>query len=230
MPTLRYFGHSAFELTNNGTVALIDPFITGCPTTTVSADELNPTVILITHAHGDHVGDAVALSQRTGASIITINELAGYLGAQGAKTIGANHGGTVAFEGGTVKFTPAWHSSAIVDESGAYVAPGVPAGLIVTMGDKKVYFAGDTCLFLDMQLIGEEELDVAVLPIGDHYTMGPADAVRAAKFLRAKAIVPCHCNTFPLIAQDTDAFKNDLEERTTSKGVILAPGESWEIE
>lgn len=230
MPTLRYFGHSAFELTNNGTVALIDPFITGCPTTTVSADELNPTVILITHAHGDHVGDAVAISQRTGASIITINELAGYLGKQGAKTIGANHGGTVAFEGGTVKFTPAWHSSTIVDENGAYVAPGVPAGLIVTMGDKKIYFAGDTCLFLDMQLIGEEELDVAVLPIGDHYTMGPADAVRAAKFLRAKAIVPAHYNTFPLIAQDTDAFKNDLEERTTSKGVILAPGESWVIE
>jgi L-ascorbate metabolism protein UlaG (beta-lactamase superfamily) len=230
MPTLRYIGHSTFELENEGTVALIDPFVTGCPTAAASTDELNPTVILVTHAHADHCGDAVSISQRTGATVITINELANYLGSKGAKTIGANHGGTVAFEGGTVKFTPAWHSSTIVDDEGNYVAAGVPAGLIVTMGDKKVYFAGDTCLFLDMQLIGEEELDVAVLPIGDHFTMGPADAVRAAKFLRAKAVVPCHYDTFPPIKQDPEAFKKDVEEKTSSKGVILAPGQSWTIE
>lgn len=229
MATLRFIGHATFVLEGEGNVVVIDPFITGNPSATISADDINPTTILITHAHNDHVGDAVELSKRTGAPIITVVELADYLESKGAETIGANHGGTVEFAGGSVKFTPAWHSSTFTLENGDTVAPGVPAGLLVTFADKKIYFAGDTALFLDMQLIGEEGLDVAVLPIGDHFTMGPTDAVRAAKFLRPKVVIPCHYNTFPPIKQDVGEFKKLLEDETSSKAVCLQPGDTWEI-
>ncbi len=230
VPELKYIAHSAFTITHEETVVAVDPFITGNPLATVAAAQISPTVILITHAHNDHVGDALEMSKRTGAPIITIFELGEYLGWQGATTIAANHGGTVAFEGGTVKLVPAWHSSGYEAFSQHSVAPGVPAGLIVTIGEKKIYFAGDTCLFLDMQLIGEEELDVAVLPIGDLYTMGPADAVRAARFLRAKHVIPCHYNTFPPIEQDPLAFKKEVDEKTDSTCIVLSPGESWTVE
>lgn len=228
MPTLRYIGHSAFVLEGEGNVVAVDPFITGNPVATITADEVNPTTILITHGHNDHVGDAVALSKRTGAPIITTVELANHLAKKGVETIGANFGGTVKFAGGTVKLTPAWHSSTYTDD-GEVVAPGIPSGMLVTFGDKKIYFAGDTCLFLDMQLIGEEGIDVAILPIGDHYTMGPKDGVRAAKFLRPKVVIPCHYNTFGLIEQDSGEFKKMLEEETSARAVCLKPGEAWEI-
>lgn len=228
MPTLRYIGHSAFTLEAEGNVIAIDPFITGNPSATISADEINPNVILLTHAHNDHVGDTVELAKRTKAPVITTFELANYLATKGIETVGAGHGGTVEFAGGKVKFTPAWHSSSYQDGE-AVVATGIPAGMIVTFAEKKIYFAGDTCLFLDMQLIGEENLDVAILPIGDHFTMGPDDAVRAAKFLRPKVVIPCHYNTFPPIKQDPEEFKKKLEEETSVKTVILQPGQTWEI-
>ncbi|CAN5299972.1 metal-dependent hydrolase [soil metagenome] len=228
MPTLRYIGHAAFTLEAEGNVIAIDPFITGNPSATISADEISPNVILITHAHNDHVGDAVELAKRTKAPIITVIELADYLETKGVETIGANHGGTVKFAGGSVKFTPAWHSSTFTTEDGV-VAPGVAAGLIVTFAEKKFYLAGDTSLFLDMQLIGEEGIDVAVLPVGDLFTMGPSDAVRAAKFLRPKVVVPCHYNTFPALEQDIDEFKKNLEDETSAKAVILQPGDTWEV-
>lgn len=228
MPTLQYIGHSAFILQGGGNTVAVDPFITGNPSATILADDVSPTTILITHAHNDHVGDALELSKRTGAPIITIVELADYLEEQGAETIGANHGGTVKFAGGSVKFTPAWHSSSFTLSDGV-VAPGVPAGLLVTFEEKKIYFAGDTSLFLDMQLIGEEGLDVAVLPIGDHFTMGPEDGVRAAKFLRPKVVIPCHYNTFPPLKQDVGEFKKHLEEQTSAKAVCLQPGDTWEV-
>jgi L-ascorbate metabolism protein UlaG (beta-lactamase superfamily) len=228
MPTLQYIGHSAFVLEGDGNTVVIDPFITGNPLATMSADDINPTTILITHAHNDHVGDAVALAERTRAPIITTVELANFLATKGVETIGANHGGTVKFAGGSVKLTPAWHSSTYTDD-GEAVAHGIPAGMLVSFGDKKIYFAGDTCLFLDMQLIGEVGLDVAVLPIGDHFTMGPEDGVRAAKFLRPKVVIPCHYNTFPPIKQDVNEFKKALEDETSAKAVCLQPGETWEI-
>ena len=228
MPTLQYIGHSAFVLEGEGNVVAIDPFITGNPTATISADDVNPTTILITHAHNDHVGDAVELAKRTKAPIITTVELANFLATKGVETIGANHGGTVEFAGGSVKLTPAWHSSAYTDGD-QLVAAGVPAGMLVTFGEKMIYFAGDTCLFLDMQLIGEAGLDVAVLPIGDHFTMGIEDGVRAAKFLRPKVVLPCHYNTFPPIKQDAEEFKKALEEQTSARAVCLKPGETWEI-
>lgn len=226
---LTYFGHSAFRLTDGTRTVLIDPFLTGNPVATVDADSLSADTILITHAHNDHVGDAPSIARRTGATIITINELANHLKSKGLERVtGGNHGGTIAFDGGSVKFTQAWHSSAIV-EDGKVLAPGVPAGLIVRFGGAVIYFAGDTALFGDMQLIGEEGLDVAVLPIGDHFTMGPADAVRAARFLKASTVIPCHYNTFPAIKQDGAAFKATIDRDTASKAVVLQPGESHTI-
>ncbi len=229
MPTLTYLGHAAFLLEGDGNTVAIDPYLTGNPTASHRPEQISPQTILLTHAHNDHVGDTVAIAKRTGATVIATNELGLWLGSQGVEdAIGANHGGTVAFEGGTVKFTPAWHTSSY-DHDGTRVAYGVPAGLVVRFGGKTIYFAGDTCLFGDMRLIGEEGLDVAVLPIGDHFTMGPADAVRAAEFLNAPTVIPCHYNTFPPIRQDEQAFKRLLEERTSARCVILQPGESHEL-
>lgn len=228
MTRIHYIGHSAFELSDGTNNVLIDPFITGNPSATAKAGDFSPQTILLTHAHNDHVGDAVEISKRTGATVIGTFEIATYLGTKGAKTIGANHGGTVAFAGGTVKFVPAWHTSSY-EEDGQFVAPGVPAGLVVRFGGKTIYFAGDTCLFGDMNLISEEVLDVAVLPIGDHFTMGPANAIRAVKLLRPGLVIPCHYNTFPPIQQDGAAFASAVEAQTAANAVALAPGASFDI-
>ena len=223
---ITYLGHSAFLLETGDKSVAIDPFISGNPSATRSADEIAAQTILLTHAHGDHVGDTVAIAKRTGATVIATFELGTYLGKQGIKTIPANHGGTVAFDGGTTKFVPAWHTSSYTDD---FLAPGVPAGHVVRFGGKTVYFAGDTCLFGDMALIGDEGLDVAVIPIGDHFTMGPADAVKATRLLRAGLVIPCHYNTFPPIKQDAQAFKRMVEEQTESRCLPLEPGESHEL-
>jgi L-ascorbate metabolism protein UlaG (beta-lactamase superfamily) len=223
---LTYLGHSAFLLEAGGDAVAIDPFLTGNPVARHRADQIDVQTILLTHAHDDHVGDTVAIAKRTGATVIATWELGVYLGKQGITTNPANHGGTIAFQGGTTKLVPAWHTSSYTE---ACLAPGVPAGHVVRFGGKAVYFAGDTCLFGDMALIGEEGLDVAVIPIGDQYTMGPADAVRAARLLKAALIIPCHYNTFPPIEQDGEAFKAMIEERTESRCLPLKPGESHEF-
>lgn len=226
---LTYIGHSAFALQDGEYQVLLDPFITGNPVATVSPDDYEPQTIILTHAHNDHVGDTVEIAKRSGAKVIATAELAGYIGSQGVEDAhGANHGGTVRFEGGTTKFTPAWHTSSFSTPEGS-VAPGVPAGHVVRFGGKTIYFAGDTCLFGDMALIGDEGLDVAVIPIGDNYTMGPKDAVRAVSFLRPKVVIPCHYNTFPGIAQDSAAFKATVEAETDARCLLLAPGETVDL-
>jgi L-ascorbate metabolism protein UlaG (beta-lactamase superfamily) len=226
---LTFLGHAAFLLEADGHTVAIDPFLTGNPVASHAADDVHPGAILLTHAHNDHVGDAVAIAQRTGAVAVATVELAEWLGEQGvAQAVGANHGGTVAFPGGSAKFVPAWHTSSYRSGDGR-AAFGVPAGFVVRMGGKAAYFAGDTALFGDMRLIGDEGLDVAVLPIGDHFTMGPADALRAAEFLRAATVVPCHYDTFPPIAQDAAAFAREVEAKTSSRCAVLAPGESLEF-
>lgn len=227
MLTLTYIGHSAFLLDDGaGHVIAIDPFITGNPVATIEASAVKPTTILITHAHNDHVGDAMALAHAHGAGIITTVELANWLESQGvADVTGANHGGTVAFPGGSVKLTQAWHSSVYTHE-GQPVAHGIPAGMIVRFGGATIYFAGDTALFGDMRLYGDEGIDIAVLPIGDHYTMGVQDAARATAFVRPKAVIPCHYNTFPPIRQDPETFRAAVGEAAPeTEVVILAPGE-----
>lgn len=228
--TLTYLGHSAFLLDDGERTIAVDPFLTGNPTAACAAEELSPAAILLTHAHNDHVGDTVAIAQRTGAQVVSTWEIGTWLAQQGVEGASpGNHGGTQAIPGGTVKIVPAWHTSSYELEDGSYTAPGVPAGFVVRFGGKTIYFAGDTCLFGDMRLIGEEGLDVAVVPIGDHFTMGPADAARAVGFLAPALAIPCHFNTFPPIRQDPEAFKRLVEERTTAACQPLAPGESIDL-
>lgn len=228
MSRLTYLGHAAFHLESEEMSVLIDPFLTGNASATAKPDDFTPQTILLTHAHNDHVGDTVEIATRSGATVICNFELANFLAKKGCKTIGGNHGGTIPFEGGTAKFTPAWHTSSYTD--GDEVIPvGVPSGLIVRVGDRTLYFAGDTCLFGDMKLIGEEGIDIAVLPIGDLFTMGPADAVRAVSFVEPKVVIPCHYNTFPPITQDAEQFKSDVESRTNAMCIPLKPGESHEF-
>lgn len=226
---LTYIGHSAFLLEADGKSVMIDPYVTGNPVATGTPGDYSPQTILLTHAHNDHVGDTVEIARRTDAKVIATAELANYLGTQGVKNAtGANHGGTVQFDGGSTKFVPAWHTSSYSTPEGV-VAPGVPAGHVVRFGGRTMYFAGDTCLFGDMALIGEEGLDLAVIPIGDHFTMGPADALRAVRLLNPALVIPCHYNTFPPIRQDALAFKQKVETETTARCLVLEPGEATEI-
>lgn len=226
---LTFLGHAAFQMEADGHSVLIDPFLSGNPTASTSADNVAADTIILTHAHGDHVGDTIDIAKRIGATVIATVELATWLSRQGVEnTVGANFGGTVAFPGGTTKFVPAWHTSSFTTEDG-FEAPGVPAGHVVRFGGKTTYFAGDTCLFSDMQLIADEALDVAVIPIGDHFTMGPADALKAVKFLRAGIVVPCHYDTFPPIKQDPAQFKRNVESETASRCEVLRPGEALDV-
>jgi L-ascorbate metabolism protein UlaG (beta-lactamase superfamily) len=226
--TITWLGHAAFllehgPLEHGSTTVLVDPFLTGNPTAITNEDQYSPGTILITHAHNDHVGDALNISKRSGATIITTHELATYLEEQGATAIGANIGGTVQFEGGSVKLVQAVHTSAYHDGSG-FVAAGAAAGLVIHLGGHTIYHAGDTALFSDMALIGDENLDVAIIPVGGHYTMDPTDAVKAVKLLHPKVVIPCHFNTFPPITQDIAAFKAAVETETQAKCIVMEPG------
>lgn len=220
MLELRYIGHSAVYLSDGTTRVVIDPFITGNPKATISADELEADLILITHAHGDHWGDAVPLAKK-GGLVVSTAEIAAYAQQHGARAQSMNIGGTYRFDGGWLKWTPAWHSSSFPD--GTY--GGMPMGVVLEFGGKRIYHAGDTALFSDMRLIGEMGLDLALLPIGDNWTMGPDDALKALELLRPKEVVPIHYNTFPPIAQDGAAFVARAGLLGVG-GVALAPGES----
>jgi len=220
---IRFLGHSAFELTDGDTRLLIDPFISGNPKATASADELEPTHILLTHGHADHFGDTVDIAKRTGAPVLAIVELAGEIADEGIETFDPNLGGTVTFDWGWVKLVPAWHTSTTPNGT-----VNTPAGLLIQLGGKLVYHLGDTCLFSDLQLIARrgDKVDVALVPIGGHYTMDRYDAVTACEFVAATTVIPIHYNTFPPIETDAEAFKADVERETDSTVVILAPGET----
>jgi L-ascorbate metabolism protein UlaG (beta-lactamase superfamily) len=219
---LRFLGHAAFALTDGGTTVLVDPFLTGNPRAAASADELDATTILLTHGHGDHLGDTVAIAKRTGATVVAIVELANEIGAQGVEVRDPNLGGTVTFDWGSVKLVPAWHTSTTPKGT-----PSIACGLLIDFKGTTIYHLGDTCLFSDLQLVGRgREIDVALVPIGGHYTMDRHDAVEAARLVGAKVVVPMHYDTFPPIATDVQAFKDDVETQTGSQVVVLAPGES----
>src|SRR5580704_5273654 len=224
-----FLGHSAGYLETGSDKFLFDPFLTGNPKASVSADEVHPTYILLTHGHGDHVGDAVAIAKRTKAPIITTFELASWLGAQGAQTVAMNHGGWCAFPFGRVRFTIAFHSSSMIEDGGRPLYLGEAAGVVLETEGKTIYHAGDTALFSDMRLIGEDaKLDLALLPIGEHFTMGPKDAAKAVEFLAPKRVVPIHYATFPPLVGDPKEFAK-LAEGKGAKIVILQPGESVEV-
>ena len=222
---LTWYGHAALGLETGGYKIVIDPFFSGNPAASLSPEAVEADFILVSHGHGDHVGDAVAIAKRTGATIIGNFEVAGWFEKQGVeKTHGQHLGGGHKHPLGYLKLTLALHGSMMPD--GSY--GGNPCGFLLTTNDgKKIYFAQDTGLFGDMKLIGEEGLDLAVIPIGDNYTMGPDDALRAVKMLTPKAVVPIHYNTWDLLAQDANVWAGRVQKETKTKVVVLKPGESY---
>src|SRR5438270_9182831 len=217
-----WLGHACLLLESDGTRVLIDPFLTGNPTAATTADKVEADFILVSHGHGDHVGDTVAIAKRTGATVVCNYEISLWLEKQGVKAHGMQHGGGFNFPFGRVKLTLAFHGSMLPDGSNG----GNPAGFVITFKDgKKVYDAADTGLFSDMKLIGEEGLDLAIVPIGDNYTMGPDDALRAVKLLQPKKVLPIHYNTWPLLNQDAQAWAAQVKKETSAIPVILKPGE-----
>lgn len=230
MLEIRYHGHSTVQLTTEGHSLIIDPFITGNGQATTKLADIQVQYILLTHGHQDHILDAVELAKANDATIVATHELATYLGWQGAKTIGMNLGGSVALPFGKVKMTQAFHSSAVVlDDQKQIVYMGMPGGFLIEIGGKTVYHAGDTGLFGDMKLLGDRhDIDLAFLPIGDHFTMGPEDALTAAEWVKADYVVPIHYNTFPPIKQDGDAFVAELAEKDI-RGKALKPGETLRL-
>jgi L-ascorbate metabolism protein UlaG (beta-lactamase superfamily) len=223
---VRYLGHACFELTAGGTTALVDPFLTGNPKAAVSADEVAPDIILLTHGHGDHLGDTVDIAKRTNAPVLAIKELADEIGDQGVEAHDPNLGGTVTFDWGWVKLVPAWHTA--VTPSGT---PHTPAGLLIHIGDRLVYHLGDTCLFSDLQLIARrgDKVDLALVPIGGHYTMDRFDAVTAVGFIEPQQVIPCHYNTFPPIETDAQAFKSDVQNAGFSEVLLVEPGGTHKV-
>lgn len=223
---LTYYGHGTFGLTIGIHQILIDPYFTDNPATKTRAEDLNPDYLLITHGHGDHVGDAVEIVKRTGAKVIANFEVANWLGARGAEVFPQHIGGGHDYPFGYLKLTQAIHGSSLPD--GSY--GGMPGGFLITTPDgKKIYFAGDTGLFAGMSLIGEENIHLAILPIGDNFTMGPDDALRAVKLIQPKHVIPAHYNTWELIAQDPTAWKKRVESETDSEVHVLQPDSSLEF-
>jgi len=223
---ITYHSHACFGIDAGGTHLLIDPFLTGNPLADVSAEQVAADYILVSHGHGDHVGDTVAIAQRTGAKTISNFEIQSWLLAQGVEDAHPLHiGGGFDFPFGRVKLTIAHHGSMLPD--GSY--GGNPAGFLLTLEEKKIYHACDTGLFYDMKLIGEEGLDLAILPIGDNFTMGPDDALRAVKLLAPKVVIPIHYDTFDVIKQDPHAFAGRVEVETSAQCVVLKAGETYDL-
>ena len=225
---LTFYGHSCFLLETGTHRLIIDPFLTGNPKAPLTAEQVKCDFILISHGHGDHIGDAVALAKRNNATVIANYEIATYCAKQGAKSHGMHLGGAHQFSFGRVKLTIAHHGSGLQTDSG-FLYLGNPAGFLINAGGKTIYHSGDTGLFMDMQLIGQmNNLDLALLPIGDNFTMGVDDAVKAVEFLRPRVVIPLHYNTWELIAADP----HDFSRKVQALGVaaqILSPGESYEF-
>lgn len=221
---IRFLGHAAFELKDGDTSVLIDPFLTGNPKAAVAAEDLNPNAILLTHGHGDHIGDTVAIAKRAGCDVVAIVEIANELTGDGVASVSdPNMGGTVELDWGWVRLVPAWHTSLTPKGTAS-----LPAGLVVNFAGKTIYHLGDTALFSDLQLPARRDaIDVALMCIGGHYTMDRHDAVEAAKLVGASTVIPCHYDTFPPIETDAQAFKGDVESATSARVAVLAPGESY---
>jgi len=233
--TITWHGHSTFLFDFDGTKVLIDPFITNNPFTTQTPDDIDCDLILVTHAHGDHVGDTedgpasdlISIANRTEAPVICNFEIGNYLMGKGVKNVmQGNPGGTIPFKNVKAKFTVAFHSSSFSD--GTYA--GQPNGFIIRDEEHSIYHAGDTGFFGDMEFIGDEDIEVAILPMGDRFTMGPSDNIRAVKLLRPKYVMPMHFNTFPPIAQNAGEWADRISRETTGAPIVLDPEKSYTIE
>ena len=223
---LTWYGHATMDLETGGYKILIDPFFSGNPSASIPADQAQADFILISHGHGDHVGDVVSIGKRTGALVISNAEISGWLQAKGLTTHAQHIGGGYNHPFGYLKLTLAIHGSGLPDGSNG----GNPTGfLLTTLDGQKIYIAADTGLFGDMQMIGEEGIDLAVLPIGDNFTMGPDDALKAVKMIQPKHVVPVHYNTFDVIKQDPNAWAERVEAETSTKVHVLKPGESLTV-
>jgi L-ascorbate metabolism protein UlaG (beta-lactamase superfamily) len=222
--SITWLGHNAWSLDIAGAKVLLDPFLNDSPTAPIKADAAEADCILLSHGHGDHLGDTVEIAKRTGATVVTNFEVSQWLAKQGVaadKLVGLNPGGGTQQPFGHVKFTIAHHSSSLPD--GSY--GGVPGGFWIATDGTRIYFACDTALFLDMKLIGSAGLDLAVLPIGDRYTMGPDDSIEAIQLLNPKRAAPCHYNTWPPIAQDAAAWAENVRTHTAATPLTPQPGE-----
>lgn len=223
---LTWYGHATLGLDIDDIKILVDPFFTGNPSASATADSVDADFILVSHGHGDHLGDAIDIAKRTGATVISNAEISGWLAKQGINTHAQHLGGGYHHTFGYLKLTLALHGSGLPD--GSY--GGNPAGFLITTKDgQKVYLAQDTGLFSDMQLIGEEGIDLAVIPIGDNFTMGPNDALRAVKLLKPKHVIPMHYNTWDVIRQDPEAWAARVRAETSTQVHVLKPGESFEL-
>lgn len=224
-----FYGHSCFYLRQGEKGILIDPWLRQNPSVKEFPTNLRPNLIMVSHGHGDHLGDAVEIAKTAECPILSTPEVVHHCAKGGAKIQAGHYGGTVFFDFGQVTFVPAWHSSSVtMGEERIYA--GNPCGFVIKFFDRKFYHAGDTALFSDMKLIGERHrLDYALLPIGGLYTMDPIDALQAVKFLNPKAVIPMHYNTWEAVAQNPQEFKTDVEKQTSAKCLILSPGEILQI-
>jgi len=223
---ITWYSHACFLIEASGARLLTDPFLTGNALAPVRADEVEADYILVSHGHSDHVGDTLAIAKRTGATVISNFEIQNWVAGQGVENVHPQHiGGGHDYPWGRLKLTIAHHGSGLPD--GSY--GGNPAGFLFYLEGKKIYNACDTGLFYDMKLIGEEGIDLAILPIGDNFTMGPDDALRAAKLIEPTRIIPIHYDTFEVIKQDPQAWARRVERETSAQVLVMKPGDTLEL-
>lgn len=214
---IEFLGQSCFLIKVGPHSVLTDPFLTGNPLATKKPEEVHPTHILVSHAHDDHIGDTEAIAKASGAKVYSTFDISQSLQTEGISSEGGNIGGKIPTDFGSVKLVQAIHSSG--------VSGGIACGFVIDIAGKKIYFAGDTALYSDMAFLAKENIDIALLPIGDYFTMGPEDATEAVRLIRPKHVIPMHYNTFPPIAQDPQQFKKLVESKTDAKVTVLEPGD-----